>query len=296
MMKSIIRLSSDLLRTSRPKQWLKNSLVFAAPGAAGVLDDWSSVQPSLVVFMAFCLASSGTYFWNDLLDADADAKHPRKRNRPVAAGRISLLQAGIVGSSLLVLGGVLGFLLEWRAGLAISVYVVLTLSYSTYLKKIAVLDLLAVASGFVLRAIAGAEATSVEMSNWFLICVSFGALFIVAGKRFAEIREVGLGNSETRRTLAVYSTEYLRTVVTLSLAATLVAYCMWAFATKEISGSTWPFYELSIVPMLAALLRYLLVLDQGRGSAPEEVFAADRPLQLLGLLWIVVFGLGVYVS
>ena len=296
MMKSIIRLSSDLLLTSRPKQWLKNSLVFAAPGAAGVLDDWSSVQPSLVVFMAFCLASSGTYFWNDLLDADADAKHPRKRNRPVAAGRISLLQAGIVGSSLLVLGGVLGFLLEWRAGLAISVYVVLTLSYSTYLKKIAVLDLLAVASGFVLRAIAGAEATSVEMSNWFLICVSFGALFIVAGKRFAEIREVGLGNSETRRTLAVYSTEYLRTVVTLSLAATLVAYCMWAFATKEISGSTWPFYELSIVPMLAALLRYLLVLDQGRGSAPEEVFAADRPLQLLGLLWIVVFGLGVYVS
>lgn len=295
-MNPVLGFSADLLRTSRPKQWLKNSLVFAAPGAAGVLDDGSSIVPAFIVFLAFCFASSGTYFWNDLLDAEADAKHPRKRNRPVAAGRISRLEAGIIGTSFLILGCLLGFIVEWRAGLAIVVYVTLTTWYSTYFKKIAVVDLMAVASGFVLRAIAGAEATSVEMSNWFLICVSFGALFIVAGKRFAEIREVGLGNSETRQTLAVYSSEFLRTVVTLSLTATLVAYCMWAFATKEISGSTWPFYELSIVPMLGALLRYLLVLDQGRGSAPEEVFAADRPLQLFGVIWIVIFGLGVYVS
>lgn len=287
---------ADLLRTSRPKQWLKNVLVFAAPGSAGVLDNADSFVPTLVVFIGFCLASSGTYFWNDLLDVETDRQHPRKKMRPIAAGRISGLQASIVGSAMLVCGCLLGFLVEWRTGIAMVVYVTLTTTYSSVFKHIAVVDLMAVASGFVLRAIAGAEATNVEMSNWFLICVSFGALFIVAGKRFAEIAEMGQGNSRTRATLAVYSSEFLRTVVTVSLASTLVAYCMWAFATKEISGATWPFYELSIVPMLGALLRYLLVLDQGRGSAPEEVFAADRPLQVFGVLWMVVFGLGVYVS
>lgn len=286
----------DLFRTARPKQWLKNVLIFAAPGAAGVLDNWTSLAPTLAVFFAFCLASSGTYFWNDVLDVESDAKHPRKRTRPVAAGRVSSTLAGVIGSALLLTGCSLGFFVDWRAGLAIAVYVVLTSSYSFAFKHVPVIDLMVVASGFVLRAIAGAEATRVVMSNWFLICVSFGALFIVAGKRFAEIHEMGRGNDETRQTLGSYSEEYLRTVVTLSLSATLVSYCMWAFATKEISGATWPFYELSIVPMLGALLRYLLVLDQGRGSAPEDVFVADGILQGFGLGWFVTFGLGVYVS
>lgn len=286
----------DWLRTARPKQWLKNVLVFAAPGAAGVLDNWTSLAPALALFLAFCLAASGTYVWNDVLDAESDAKHPRKMHRPIAAGRLSRRGAGAAGSMLLAAGCALGFLLEWRAGLAVALYVILTLSYSVFFKHVAVVDLMAVAGGFVLRAIAGAEATNVVMSNWFLICVSFGAMFIVTGKRFAEIREMGRGNSETRQTLAEYSQDFLRTVVTVSLGAMLVAYCMWAFATKEISGATWPFYELSIVPMSGALLRYLLVLDQGRGSAPEDVFAADRPLQVFGVIWAIVFGLGVYVA
>lgn len=295
-MTDVIDRVEGFVTTARPKQWLKNVLVFAAPGAAGVLDNWSSFLPALVIFIAFCATSSGTYFWNDVLDAEADSRHPRKKNRPVAAGRVPRPHAALVGSILLVGGCCLAYLVEWRAGLAMTVYALVTLSYSYVFKHVGVIDLLTVASGFVLRAIAGAEATQVSMSNWFLICVSFGALFIVTGKRFAEKAEVGDSSGDTRRTLALYSHEYLRTVVTVSLAATIVSYCMWAFATKEISGATWPFYELSIVPMLAALLRYLLVLDQGRGSAPEEVFAADRSLQVLGVVWILVFGLGVYVS
>ena len=286
----------DHVQTARPKQWLKNVLVFAAPGAAGVLDNFTSFAPAVAIFAAFCLASSGTYYLNDVLDAEQDAKHPRKKDRPIAAGRITRRHALVAGSLLMILGCASGFFVEWRAGLAMLIYVALTTSYSSIFKHVAVIDLMAVASGFVLRAIAGAQATHVEMSNWFLICVSFGALFIVAGKRFAEISEVGRGNSETRATLATYSASFLRTVVTISLSATLLAYCMWAFATKEISGATWPFYELSIVPMLGALLRYLLVLDLGRGSAPEEVFAADRPLQVLGVVWVVIFSLGVYVT
>lgn len=287
---------SALLRACRPKQWMKNVLVFSAPGAAGVLDNGQSFGRALLAFVALSMAASGTYLWNDVLDVEADRRHPTKCRRPIAAGELSLVVGRVFGSVLLILGVLIGFIPDWRCGVAVLVYVVLTSSYSTVFKYQPVLDLMAVASGFVLRAIAGAEATQVEMSNWFLLCVSFGALFIVSGKRFAEQREMGSDNHTTRAILSVYTAEFLRTVVTVSLGATMVSYCLWAFATKELSGSTWPFYELSIVPMLAALFRYLLALDQGRGSAPEEIFTADRTIQALGLVWAVIFCLGVYVS
>jgi decaprenyl-phosphate phosphoribosyltransferase len=285
-----------LLREARPKQWAKNVLVFAAPGAAGVLNEWSALWQTLVVFVALCMAASGTYYWNDILDVEADRAHPRKRLRPVASGAVSLVSARIVGTILLSGGVALAFVPDWRSGVAVVVYVVLTVSYSARLKHEAVLDLMAVAAGFVIRAIAGAEASGVEMSTWFLLCASFGALFIVTGKRYAELRDAGETVGVTRAALTEYSLGFLRIVLSVSLAATLVAYCTWAFATKEISGSTWPFYELSIIPMLGALLRYLLVLEQGQGAAPEDVFAADRMLQGMGVVWVIVFGLGVYVG
>lgn len=287
---------SAVWRASRPKQWLKNVLVFAAPGAAGVLDNGASLGQVVLAFVALSLAASGTYLWNDVLDVEADRNHPTKCRRPIAAGELSVRAGRVFGSLFLMLGTGVAFLPDWRCGIAVVVYVALTSSYSAVFKHQPVLDLMAVASGFVLRAIAGAEATQVEMSNWFLLCVSFGALFIVSGKRFAEIRDMGTGNHLTRSTLSAYSPEFLRTVVTVSLGTAVVTYCLWAFATKELSGSSWPFYELSIVPMLAALLRYLLVLDQGRGAAPEEIFLADRTIQILGVIWAVVFSLGVYVS
>ena len=285
-----------IIKEARPKQWMKNVLVFAAPGAAGVLDNWGSLWRTLVGFAALSAAASGTYYWNDILDVEADRSHPKKRHRPIAAGIVSLAVARVIGTLLLIGGMTLGFVPGWRSGLAVVVYVALTVSYSTVLKHQPVLDLMAVAGGFVIRAITGAEASDVPMSTWFLLCASFGALFIVTGKRYAEIREMGEGNTSTRAALGEYSQGFLRIVLSVALSATLVAYCTWAFATKEISGSTWPFYELSIVPMLAALLRYLLVLEQGHGAAPEEVFAEDRTLQVLGVLWVVVFALGVYVG
>jgi decaprenyl-phosphate phosphoribosyltransferase len=284
------------LREARPKQWAKNVLVFAAPGAAGVLNEWSALWQTLVVFVALCMAASGTYYWNDILDVEADRAHPRKRLRPVASGAVSIISARIVGTILLLGGIALAFVPDWRSGVAVVIYVVLTVSYSARLKHEAVLDLMAVAAGFVIRAIAGAEASGVEMSTWFLLCASFGAFFIVTGKRYAELRDAGDTVGVTRVALTEYSLGFLRIVLSVSLAATLVAYCTWAFATKEISGSTWPFYELSIIPMLGALLRYLLVLEQGQGAAPEDVFAADRMLQGMGVAWVLVFGLGVYVG
>ena len=284
-----------LLKEARPKQWAKNVLVFAAPGAAGVLTHWVDLWPTLVAFVAFCMVSSGTYYWNDIHDVEADRTHPKKRLRPIAAGVVPLGVAKVVGTLLLVGGIGLAFVVNWQLAAVIGGYVLQTTLYSTVLKHVAVIDLVVVAGGFLLRAIGGAEATGVHMSTWFLMCTSFGSLFIVTGKRFAELREMGSGGT-TRATLDEYTLQFLQTVLTVSIGGTIVAYCLWAFEVREVSGSDWPFYELSIVPMLIALLRYTLVIEQGHGSAPEEVFMADRWLQAMGVVWAVVFALGVYVG
>lgn len=284
-----------LIKQARPKQWVKNVLVFAAPGAAGVLDNVDFIVPTLIMFVSFCMVASGGYYVNDLLDVEQDRNHPTKRNRPIASGAIPIGLAWGVGAFLLVGGIALAALANWKACLAAAAYVALTAGYSAVLKHIAVVDLVVVAAFFVLRAIGGAVAADVPMSTWFLLTTSFASLFIVSGKRFAELREVG-DDAQTRATLDQYTLRYLRDVVAISLAAAMVSYCIWAFDTKEIAGTTWPFYELSIVPMATALLRYLLILEQGHGAAPEEIFLADRTLQVLGVVWAVVFGLGVYLG
>lgn len=286
---------SPLLRTARPHQWLKNVLVFAAPGAAGVLDDPDSLGRAALVFVAFCLASSGTYFWNDVLDVESDRAHPTKSRRPVAAGQVGLVTARIVGSVLpLAALGVAAATGRWQPVVAVGAYMVVTLSYSAVWKHVAVLDLVAIASGFVLRAAGGALAVDVPMSSWFLLVTSFGALFIVTGKRYAEARELGEAAHAVRSTLGDYSESFLRFMLAVNCGGALVSYCMWAFEAKELAGSDLHWYELSVVPMVTALFRYALVLDQGHGSAPEDVFRNDRVLQVLGLAWAAVFGLAVY--
>jgi len=181
---------AGLLRTGRPKQWLKNVLVFAAPGAAGVLDDGQSLARASLAFVAFCLAASGTYFWNDVLDVEADRAHPTKRNRPIAAGDIPITTARLVGAMLLAASlGVAALTGRWQTVAIVGTYIVLTISYSVVLKRIAVVDLVVIAAGFVLRAAGGAVAVDVPMSDWFVLCTTFGSLFIVTGKRYAELNE-----------------------------------------------------------------------------------------------------------
>lgn len=284
-----------LIRTARPKQWTKNVLVFAAPGAAGVLDEPRQFGLTCLAFAAMCLASSGTYFWNDVLDVESDREHPTKRFRPIAAGTVGLTTARVVGSVLpvaaLAIAAATG---RWQPVAIVAMYLFVTLTYSAIWKHIAVLDLVAIASGFVLRAAAGAVAVDVPMSSWFVLCTTFGSLFIVTGKRFAESRELGDDAHQLRATLGDYSEGYLRFVLAVACGGALVSYCMWAFERKEIGSSELPFYELSIVPVLTAFLRYALILEQGHGAAPEEVFSSDRVLQVLGLAWVLVFGLAVY--
>lgn len=284
-----------ILRTARPKQWLKNVLVFAAPGAAGVLDEPRELGITLLVFVSFCLAASGTYFWNDVLDVESDRAHPTKSKRPVAAGAVGLTTAKLIGTVLPLLALAIAALTgRWQTVGVVALYMAITLSYSAIWKHVAVIDLVAIASGFVLRAAAGAVAVDVPMSSWFVLVTTFGSLFIVTGKRYAEARDLGDAADGVRSTLGEYNEGYLRFVLAVTCGGALVSYCVWAFETKELAGSDLPYYELSIVPMLTAFLRYMLVIDQGHGAAPEDVFAGDRVLQVLGVVWMVVFGLAVY--
>lgn len=285
-----------LLRTARPKQWMKNVLVFAAPGAAGVLDQGRELGLTMLAFAAFCCAASGIYIWNDLLDVEADRKHPTKRYRPIAAGELSVGVARAAGVVLPVAALALAAATQrWETVAVVATYLVITIAYTLWLKHEPVVDVVTVAAGFVLRAAAGAVAVDVPMSRWFVMCIMFGSLFIVVGKRYAELNEVG-DAAGTRATLDEYPIGYLRILLAVSVGGVLISYCIWAFETALVSTSDWPLYELSIVPMLMALMRYLLVLEQGRGSAPEEVFASDRLLQLLGVAWILVYGLAVYTA
>jgi decaprenyl-phosphate phosphoribosyltransferase len=291
-----VSVAAGLLRSARPKQWLKNVLVFAAPGAAGVLDQGPALGRTVLAFIAFCLAASGIYLWNDALDVESDRRHPTKRNRPIAAGLVPVPTAKVVGTILPLLAlGVAALTGRWQTVAVVAAYVAIVMLYSAWLKDVAVLDIVTVASGFVLRAAGGAAAADVPMSNWFVLVTVFGSLFIVAGKRYAEMREIGEDAAVVRPALAAYNLGYLRLVLTVSCGAALVSYCQWAFEIADAVHTEWPLYELSIVPMLTALLRYALVLEQGRGAAPEDVFASDRVLQALGVAWVVLFGLAVYV-
>jgi decaprenyl-phosphate phosphoribosyltransferase len=287
-----------LLRTARPRQWLKNILVFAAPGAAGVLLHGGILGRAVATFALFCTASAGTYFLNDALDAETDRHHPQKRSRPVAAGIIPAPTALAIGVTLMAAAVGLSALVSARLVIVVAAYVAISgVAYSLWLKGQPVLDIGAVAGGFILRAIAGGVATNVALSDWFLIVASFGSLFLVGGKRYAE--HVGLGEEghHHRATLASYSLSYLRYVRSFSSAVAVAGYCLWAFEKAGSGGHTAPgaiWYQLSIAPFVLAVLRYALVLETGAGGAPEDVILGDRVLQTLGAAWLLLFALGVY--
>lgn len=285
-----------LLAEARPKQWIKNLLVFAAPAAAGVLDKPDALAQAVAAFVCFCLAASGTYYLNDAADVDADRLHPKKKFRPIAAGEIPLPLARIIGVVAIISSVLAALLVNWHLAVTVGAYVALTTTYSLWMKHVAVLDVVGVAAGFVLRAIGGAAAVSVPISDWFFIVASFGSLLMVVGKRRAETEEMGAGAAEFRPTLGMYPPDYLAQLQTISTAVVLVGYCLWAFEKAALSTASIPWFELSIVPFGVAVLRYVLLLDTGHGGAPEEVVLADRALQIMGAAWLLVFAVGVYAT
>jgi decaprenyl-phosphate phosphoribosyltransferase len=295
-------LAAGLVKVARPHQWLKNLLVFVAPGVAGVLLHGPVLRRTLAEFAIFCVSASGSYFLNDALDAEADRCHPRKRNRPVATGVVPVPLAAGLGITLLVAGALLAWpVAGWRLALVMALYGAINLAYSLGVKHEPVLDLVAVSSGFVLRAVAGGIAAQVPLSNWFLIVASFGSLLIVTGKRSGEkhlLTAARTDHGEVRQTLASYSSSFLTTVRTLSAAVTATAYCLWAFerASQVHPGHDPVWFQLTIVPFVIALLHVVRLLDSGDGAAPEDLAIHDHRLQLYGIVWVGLFAVGLYVA
>jgi decaprenyl-phosphate phosphoribosyltransferase len=280
-----------VLVTMRPKQWVKNALVIAAAGAAGALGHDDTPGRVTVAFAAFCLLASGIYAINDVSDAQEDRRHPRKRFRPVAAGELDPRFAMGAGLSLLLAGLLLCAAIGSLLALVGVAYAVLTLSYTLVWRHVIVFDIIAVAGGFVLRAVAGGVAAPVTLSRWFLLVVTSSAVFVAAAKRYAELGRATATDGRRRRVLDAYSPRTLELIIAGATAVALLAYCMWAFSLPVVRGTPWR--PLTIVPFAACLLRYGDLVQRGAGEAPEELLLSDRPLQLAGLAWLALFALEV---
>jgi decaprenyl-phosphate phosphoribosyltransferase len=283
-----------VLRGCRPRQWAKNLLVLAAPCAAGVIDHGSVALEALGALVVLCLVSSATYLVNDVRDREQDRAHPRKRQRPVASGELSP-RAALAIAATLAATGLVGALLITPGLAAVALgYLALTASYSLWWRHVVVLDVLAISAGFVLRALAGGVATDIYLSRWFVLVTAFGAIFLVAAKRLAELREHTGPDARppARATLQTYSLESLRLTLATAATAASVAYVSWAFTRPAHMA----LYVLSIVPFLLWLVRYAVLIGEGAGQAPEELILRDRALLALSVAWALLFLGGVYVG
>lgn len=283
-----------LIHAVRPDQWVKNFLVLAAPFAANRLTEPAVLLDTGLALVAFCLAASAVYLVNDAIDVEADRAHPTKRHRPIAAGVISTRTAYAAAAVLFVAAiGVARFSGPPLAVL-IAVYCAAQLGYCLGLKHQPVIDLCIVASGFLLRAIAGGIAAGIPLSQWFLLVTAFGSLFMVAGKRYAEIVLYERTGAQIRASLRRYSASYLRFVWATAAAIMILAYALWAFEMRERADYDSGWAMLSIVPFVMAVLRYAVDVDDGGAGAPEQIAMRDHVLQGIGMCWVASLALSIY--
>jgi 4-hydroxybenzoate polyprenyltransferase len=270
----------------RPAQWLKNGVVFAGLVFGGKLLEQTSVMSAALTALAFCLLSSGFYLINDVRDLDADRFHPVKRLRPVPAGELAPRTAGVLGASFVLIAIAGSSLVSWSLLLVFLAYACLMASYNLGLKEIVILDVFAIAAGFVLRAVGGAIAVDVSISPWLLVCTMLLALLIGFGKRRHEL--VALDNARGhRQNLEDYSRPMLDQAVAVTAAGTLIAYAVYTF---DSDSAQFHRRMMLTIPIVAyGVFRYLYLLYRGdQGGAPETMLLTDRPLLASVAIWAVV--------
>ena len=272
-------LLTGLVREARPKQWVKNVLVVAVPFLAHGINDPQIMAATGMAFIVFCMAASGIYFVNDAKDVESDRAHPTKRYRPIAAGLVPLPVAYVVAFLLLAGSIAVSVAVSLQLAAVTVTYVAVQLGYCYGLKHQPVIDMCIVSSGFLLRVIAGGAAATLGISQWFMLVTAFGSLFMVAGKRYAEIIYANQTGAKIRKSLESYSASYLRFVWATSAAMVIVNYSLWAYQQHEIAR-VWS--ALSIVPFVVAILRYAVDVDRGSAGEPEEVVLKDKIMIVLG--------------
>ncbi|BAX94984.1 decaprenyl-phosphate phosphoribosyltransferase [Mycobacterium shigaense] len=284
-------LITGVVKAMRPRQWVKNVLVLAAPLAAlggPIRYDYSAMLTQVsVAFVAFSLGASSIYLVNDVRDVEADRNHPTKRFRPIAAGVVPEWLAYCLAAVLGVASLAIAWWLTPNLAVVMAVYIAMQLAYCFGLKHQAVLDICIVSSAYLIRAIAGGVATNIPLSQWFLLTAAFGSLFMTAGKRYAELQLAERTGAAIRKSLESYTSTYLRFVWTMSATAVVLCYGLWAFERDRHSGS---WFAVSMVPFTIAILRYAVDVDGGMAGEPEDIALRDRVLQLLALAWIATIG------
>lgn len=270
------------LTSMRPKQFIKNSFVFVGIVFSGNLLNISMLAKVTAAFLVFCLISGAVYLINDIVDIEKDRRHPQKKNRPLAAGLISAGGAATAAALISAAALIYAFALSPALGIITTVYLALMILYSFYLKNIIILDVFTIATGFVLRVVAGTEVISIYLSPWAVMCTFFLALFLALGKRRSEKIILGGNASSHRVSLDLYTLPLLDQMISVVTTSTIVSYFLYTFKYGQSLSSF-----LSVPFVLLGLFRYLyLVYADNSGGSPEETVIKDRPLQISLLLWM----------
>lgn len=278
----------SIIQVLRPRQWLKNVLVLAAPLAAGVMGSIHSIIVLILTFLSFCFLASFGYVINDWVDKAYDANHPTKFIRPFASNKLSFNHFLSIAIFLLMLFLAISTLLSFQFLVISILYTLSTLSYSFYLKHIPVIEMVWVSIGFLLRALAGAAAFNIPVSEWFLIVISFGALFLVATKRMSELLHTE--STRARYVVSQYSTRFLELVMGISISISLAAYSLWAFGIE----SNFIYAKISVLPVVIGILRYAWFFESGDGESPEKLLLIDKVIPICALLAGLLIAMAVY--
>lgn len=278
----------------RPRQWSKNLFVFA-----GLIFSQSLftplVWPALGAFLIFCALSGAIYVFNDLADVEKDRVHPTKRNRPIASGALAAPTAAVLGAVLLVGSLVAAFRLSVPFGLVAAAYAILLTAYSLWLKHLVILDVLTVAAGFVLRAVAGAAAIAVEISGWLVICTILVALFLALGKRRHEYRTLRGDAAAHRPILAEYSESFLDQMVAVVTASTVTAYALYTMSPDTVAKFHTRLLPVTLPFVLYGIFRYLYLLYRRElGGNPSDLLLNDRALLINTVLWMLALLVIIY--
>ena len=282
-----------LFKTMRPKQWAKNVFLLAAIVFDRKLTNTDAILHTIIGVLAFSLISSVVYIINDIADVEADRQHPTKRNRPIAAGKLSIPMAWTVAIILLLVSFPTAYWLSHSFALIALLYLVFNLAYSKWIKHVVLLDIIVLASFYVIRVTAGVALINVErFSPWIYIFTTFLALLMGTGKRRAELSEIADGPNAQRRVLDGYTLRFLDQLITLASGMTIITYSLYTFSAPNLPENHAMMFTIPFI--LYGIFRYQYLLQvSGTGSAPEEVVLSDRPLQASIVLWglavLVVF-------
>ncbi len=282
----------------RPKQWLKNVFVFVPAFFAGSITDVHDILASVITFFAFSFAASSVYCLNDIIDVDADRRHPVKCSRPIASGAVTVSAAARLMGMLLVVSAILVMLLgseRWAVGGVILFYVLLNIAYCIRLKQFAIVDVCIIATGFVLRLLAGGFATDVVLSKWIVLMTFLLTLFLSFAKRRDDVIRMNETGEPPRKNTVRYNLTFINQTVTITATVTLVCYIMYTVSPDVGERIHTPYLYLTTVFVILGLLRYIqiTVVDEKSGE-PTKIMLHDRFMQTVVLLWAMSFFVIIY--